>query len=212
MIDVETARQYYEESDPAHGFDHVLRVWKLARRIGLEEGADMEILRAAVLLHDIGRAAETRSGECHAQAGARMARQILSGYSRERVDRVVQAIAQHRFRGEQEPNSLEAKVLYDADKLDALGAVGVARAYAIAGLCHQRLWARVDASYQHRRPSAGREDLRAAEHTPVHEYSFKLARLEKRMYTGTGKRLARERHRYMAAFFERLEREVDGQI
>jgi len=212
MIDIETARRYYTDHDSAHGFDHVLRVLRLAERIGEREGADLGIVRAAALLHDVGRAEELRSGVCHAQYSASVARDVLRAYPAMRVEAVAQAIAEHRFRGEKGPSNLEARVLYDADKLDAIGAIGVARAYAIAGVRRQRLWAAVSPAYAERPPQAGREDLGAEEHTPVHEYLFKLAKLRERMYTATGRQLAEGRHAYMVGYFDRLEREVNGDI
>ena len=212
MIDIDAARAYYADNDAAHGFDHVLRVWRLAERIGRSEGAQMDIVQAAALLHDLGRTDEQRTGACHAQTSAARARVILAGHPAERVEAACEAIAQHRFRGERGPSTLEAQVLYDADKLDAIGAIGVARAYAIAGLYHQRLWAEVTDEYAQRAPTAGRADLDADEHTPVHEFRFKLVKLADRLYTAAGRQIAKERHQFMAAFFERLEREVRGEV
>ncbi len=139
MISIEEAKRYYSGDDAAHDFEHVLRVLRLAERIGRAEGADMEVLRAAVLLHDVARVAEDQGGPCHAEAGAQRARQILADHPRVKVEAVAEAIAAHRFRGSHLPETLEAKVLYDADKLDAIGAIGVARAYAIAGRHGQRM-------------------------------------------------------------------------
>jgi len=212
VIDVEQARALYRDRDATHGFEHVLRVWRMALRIAREEGADLEIVGTAALLHDIGRAEEQATGRCHAQVGAERAREILAGQPAERVEAVALAIAQHRFRGADGPQSLEARVLYDADKLDAIGAIGVARAYAVAGEQGQRLWAEVDPTYAVRNPEAGRNDLGDGAHTPVHEYRFKLSKLAARMTTATGRRLAEERHRFMAAFYEQLAKEVTGEI
>ncbi len=172
----------------------------------------MGILRVATLLHDIARAREEETGECHAAAGARQARQILSGHDRQQVDRVVDCIATHRYRGSDEPQSLEAKILSDADKLDAIGAIGVARAYAVAGRRGQRLWSEVVPGYQDRSADRVKGDLRDKEHTPVHEYVFKLGRIRDRLFTPTAQQIARERHEYMVAFFERLAREVTGEL
>jgi len=212
MIDIETARGYYIENDSAHGFDHVLRVWRLAERIGLAARADMRVLRAAALLHDIGRAEEQRSGRCHAEVGAERAAEILADKPRELVARAAEAIAQHRFRGDRGPSSLEAQVLYDADKLDAIGAIGIARAYAIAGATRQRLWADVSAAYAERPATAGRDDQDNGTHTPVHEYRFKLVKLRDRMHTTTGREIAEARHAFMVSFFHRLGREVNGKV
>jgi len=199
MIGIEEARQCYSGSDAAHDFDHVLRVLALAERIGRAEGARMEIVRAAVLLHDVARAEEDRTGECHAKVGAERARQILAGHPTDKVEAVAQAIASHRFRDEVTPQTLEAKVLYDADKLDAMGAIGIARAYALAGKRGQRLWVETSA------------ELPSTAHTPVHEFIFKLSKLRETLFTATARQIAEERHRYMVEFFARLEGEVRGE-
>jgi uncharacterized protein len=204
MITVEEASRFYLENDAAHDFDHVLRVLALAERIGQAEGADLEIVRAAALLHDVARADEEGGSTCHAQAGAQRAREILQGHPPEKVEAVAQAIATHRFREKSIPQTLEAQVLYDADKLDAMGAIGVARAYAISGQARQRLWGPVPADYRG-------EAQGTPEHTAVHEFVFKLSRLKGTLFTPTAKAIAAERHRYMAEFFDRLEREVKGE-
>ncbi|NLE76792.1 MAG: HD domain-containing protein [Chloroflexi bacterium] len=211
MITIQEARTLYSGGDTAHDFDHVLRVLALAERIAQAEGADMEVVRTAVLLHDVARADEAGTGQCHAALGAARARQILCGHPSEKVEAVAQAIATHRFREGSPPQTLEAQVLYEADKLDAMGAVGVARAYACAGLLGQRIWGEVPAGYAARAPEAGRGDGESAEHTPVHEFRFKLTRLKETLQTPTGRRLAEDRHAFMCAFFDRLEAEVRGQ-
>jgi len=99
-------------------------------------------------------------------------------------------------------------VLFDADKLDAIGAVGVARAFAYGGAHGQRLWAPVEAVDVTRWLEEGDDP---AEHTPVHEFVVKLSRLKERLFTPTGKAIAEERHAYMVAFFERLAAEVRGE-
>ena len=205
MITVEEASRLYLENDTAHDFDHVLRVLALAERIGRAEGADLEIVQAAALLHDVARAEEKGSGAWHAQAGAQRAREILQGHPPKKVEAVAQAIATHRFREKSIPQTLEAQVLYDADKLDAIGAIGVARAYAISGQRERRLWGSVLADYQG-------EIQDTPEHTAVHEFAFKLSRLKDTLFTPTAKAIAEERHRYMVEFFARLEREVKGEL
>jgi len=210
MIAIEQACTYYADTDSAHGFDHVLRVLRLAERIATAEGADLSVVRAAALLHDVGRAEELRTGESHALISARRAREILAAEPAEWVARVAQAIAEHRFRGNERPSSLEGQALFDADKLDAIGAVGVARAYAVAGAHQQRLWAPVSPERCARAPQDGRGDLTDAQHTPVHEYLFKLVRLREQLYTPEGRRIAEQRHSFMVAFFEELGAEVQG--
>ena len=203
MIGIEEARRYYTDCDAAHDFDHVLRVLALAERIGQAEGAAMEIVRTATLLHDVARAEEERTGACHARVGAERARQILAGHPADEVEAVAQAIASHRFRNnEVVPQTLEAKVLYDADKLDAIGAIGIARAYALAGRRGQRLWAEP--------PAGSLAESQSTDYTPVHEFTFKLCRLKDALFTATARQIAEDRHRYLVEFFARLEEEVQG--
>jgi uncharacterized protein len=206
LIDVEQARQLYEGAEAVHDFDHVLRVLALAERLARAEGADLEIVRTATLLHDAargGRGTTSVAGFDHAQAGAQLARELLAGQPPEKVEAVAHAIAAHRFRRGPEPKTIEARVLFDADKLDAIGAVGVARAFHYGGNRGQRLWAEVPAEYQETPDSAG-------EHTPAHEYVYKLARIHQRLLTDSARRLAEARHRFMVEFYKRLEREIRG--
>jgi uncharacterized protein len=203
MIGIEEARQYYTGSDAAHDFDHVLRVLALAERIGQAEGAALDIVRTATLLHDVARDEEDRTGACHAKTGAERARQILAGHPADKIEAVAQAIASHRFRDGVIPQTLEAKVLYDADKLDAIGAIGVARAYALAGQRGQRLWAEI--------PAGTLIESQSTDHTPVHEFIFKLSRLKDALFTTTARQIAEDRHRYLVEFFARLADEVHGQ-
>jgi len=212
LVSPERARTLYAENDSAHGFDHVMRVWRMALRIGEAERAQLEIVSAAALLHDLGRAAERETGECHAAIGARMAKDVLRDQQAGTVDAVARAIAQHRFRAESHPDTLEARVLYDADKLDAIGAIGIARAYAVAGAEKQRLWGKVEDGFADRRAKDGLDDLNSSQHTPVHEFRFKLAKLKDGMYTETGARIAIDRHQYMCDYFDRLEAEIAGDI
>jgi uncharacterized protein len=212
MITIEEAQSYYSGKDAAHDFEHVLRVLKLAKRIGEAEGADTEILRAAVLLHDVARVAEDDGGPCHATAGAQRAREILARHPEDKVEAVAHAIATHRFRGSAVPQTVEARILYDADKLDAIGAIGVARAYAIAGRHAQRLWTTVPLAHAERSIEEARGDMANAEHTPMHEFIFKLSRLRDSLFTASARTVAMGRHDYMAQFFERLELEVRGEL
>jgi uncharacterized protein len=156
-----------------------------------------------VLLHDVARGQGDRLVTDHARAGAEFARELLAGQPPDRVEAVAHAVAAHRFRTGPAPETLEAKVLHDADKLDAIGAIGVARAFAYGGHEGQRLWAEVPEGYQESQETR-------AEHTPVHEYHLKLVRIRDRLLTGSARRLAEERHAFLVAFYERLEREVQG--
>ncbi len=207
--DIKKIAQKLLASDASsHGWDHAERVWSLCRHIGRAEGADLDILRPAAYLHDIGRPEEKASGGtvCHAVAGAARARLILEeqGCDQETVNRIVHCIASHRFRrnGEQ-PATLEARVLFDADKLDAIGAVGIGRAFLFAGEVGARLH-NPEADILNTRPYS-------SEDTAFREFSVKLKKVKNRMLTPTGRRIAEARHRFMVDFFDRLTREVHGE-
>ncbi len=200
------AKRYYELDPASHRYDHVKRVERLALRIAEAEGADPDVVRLAAILHDIGRSEEkkSRGRVCHAAWGAQEARKILQrhGLSERIITAVCEAIAAHRFRNSKVPESLEAKCLYDADKLDALGAVGIGRAFLFAGEVGARL-------HNHeieveKAPAYGPED------TAWREFVVKLSRIKDTLLTVTGRRLAWERHRFMEEFFRRLSDEVEG--
>lgn len=207
-ITVEKARELYGEADSVHDFDHILRVLRLAERIGQAEGAELSVVRTAALLHDWGRAEAVARNLDHAAVAAARAEAYLRGEDPAWVAAVVHAIAAHRFRTDPPPASLEARVLFDADKLDAIGAIGIARAFAYGGAHNQRLWAPLDSIDLARWEAEGDDPLL---HTPVHEFVVKLSRLKERLYTPTGRAIAEERHRYMEAFYRRLDAEVEGE-
>ena len=202
------ARQCFTGARASHDWDHTLRVLRLCEHIGPVEAADMEVLRPAALLHDIGRSHQdaSKGAVCHAVHGAVLAEPIVAGlaFSSERKDNILHCIRTHRFRGRHIPKTIEAKVLFDADKLDAIGAIGVARAYLFAGEIGARL----------HNPDIDIETSAAysADDTGYREYRVKLHKIRDRMMTPEGKRLADERHRFMTAFFNRFLQEYEGEI
>lgn len=209
VVTVEFARGLYENAGGGHDFDHVLRVLALAERIAAAEGADAEVVRTAALLHDVAESEDRRN---HHLLGAQRARAILAGCPDGFVDAVCHAIEAHRFRHEPAPATLEARVLSDADKLDAIGAIGIARAFAYAGAADTALWRKPWAEI-----AAEGGDARAApsalggDYTPVHEFVYKLDRIPDRLYTATARAIAEDRRAYMRAFFVRLDEEVAGE-
>ncbi len=210
-LEIDEARRLYGAADSVHDFDHILRVLALAERIAQTEGADRAVVRTATLLHDWGRAEAVERALDHAQVAASRARTWLTArdYPSAQIEAIVHAIAAHRFRTAPAPATLEAQVLFDADKLDAIGAIGVARAFAYGGAHNQRLWAPFSAVDLARWEDEGDDPQR---HTPVHEFVVKLSRIKDRLYTPEGRAIAAERHAYMAAFYERLTAEVKGEL
>jgi uncharacterized protein len=184
-------------------------VLRLVERIGRAEKADLEILRAAALLHDIGRKEEEKTGICHAEKGALLARKILMdcGFPESKIEAVLHCIETHRFRGDLKPRSLEAKILFDADKLDAIGAIGIARAYSFGGERGQKLY--TDSSEANKFELKKQIDLK---HTPVVEFTVKLSKIIEHLQTKTARKIARGRHRFMVKFYERLKKEVEGKL
>jgi len=182
---VEAVAKMIMPREPGHGWDHVERVRTLSRIIAAElgDGVDTEVLELAAILHDVGRAL---SPENHAEASARFAERLLKalGYPRDRIERVVDAIRTHSFSSGGKPRSIEAAILSDADKLDALGAIGVARVFMYSG-AHGR---GIEESVRH-----------------FHEKILKLPNL---MLTEPGKRIAEERVKIVRLFLEGLEKEL----
>lgn len=202
MPTIEQAQALYPQNDAVHGFDHVLRVYHLAEKLGAAAGADLEIVRAAALLHDV-QGSHPNGGErgSHHEASADEAARILSaeGWNPERIARVQECIRAHRYRGSQRPASLEAQVLFDADKLDVLGAIGVARTIAYAVQAGQPVYA---APSQRFIESGEKEP--GEPHSAYHEYLFKLRRVRDRLNTPAALALAEHRHADLVRFFEAL--------
>jgi uncharacterized protein len=210
MPTLEQARTWYADADIVHDFAHIQRVLALAERIGAAEGADLEIVRAAVLLHDAdGAAPGNGAGRAgHHENSAEFARQVLAaeGWPEERIAAVQHCIRAHRYRGEERPQTLEAQVLFDCDKLDVLGAIGVARTVAYAALAGQPLTGEPSARFH----DSGQKEP-GEPHTPYHEFLFKLSKIKDRLHTPAARALANERHRYLSAFFEQLHLEITGE-
>jgi uncharacterized protein len=210
MLTIEEARSYYTAADPVHDFGHILRVLALAERIGKIEAADQEILRTATLLHDAAGATPGQSGrDDHHLASAAVARTVLqaAGWPPDRLEAVLHCIRAHRFRGTEAPQSLEAKILFDCDKLDVLGAIGVARVVAYAAIAGEPLTGQPSALFK----ATGQKEA-GEPHTPYHEFLFKLRRVKDQLHLASTRAVAEERHQYIADYFERLEREVNGEL
>ena len=209
---IEEARAWYSSADSAHDFEHVLRVLNLALKIGEAEGADLAIVHAAALLHDSRGATGGQDGNSrmgHHMASAQFAGEVLSraGWEADRVEAVQHAIRAHRFRhdGEQ-PKTIEAMCVFDADKLDVLGAVGVARTIAFG--CHSGQSFYAEPSRQFRETG---KLMEGEVYSTYHEYLFKLRHIKDRLYTRTGRQLASQRDEFLHRFFEQLRAECRGE-
>jgi len=201
------AKRYFKGAWSCHDWSHIERVKTLALHIGKKEKADLSIVEIASLLHDIGRKEEINSkgSFCHAEKGAELARKILKKYNidNQTIENIVHSIKSHRYRNNHIPKTIEAKVLYDADKLDASGAVGIGRAFLFAGRVGARL---------HNDLQVDIEKTRAytSEDTAFREFIVKLRKIKDKVLTKEGKRIARDRHKFMEYYFKRFWEEVKG--
>ncbi len=211
-IDIEKARQWYADADPVHDFAHVLRVYRIAEKLALEEGADLEIVLTAALLHDsVGSAPGGDGSERfeHHLASAEFAGEVLKQehWLPERIQAVQHCIRAHRFRHNGErPQTIEAMVLFDADKLDVLGAIGAARTIAFAALDGQPAYSEPSETFLCTQKTEPGEA-----YSSYHEYLFKLSKVKDQIYTESGKKLAETRHAFLVQFYEQLQAECRGE-
>jgi uncharacterized protein len=221
------ARALYHVGDAAHDFDHVWRVTTMAMRLARSEGADVMVVRLAALLHDVPVPERDEDGDssndhnrrrAHHVAAAEYARELLMarGLGTKEVASVVHCIEAHRYRDQSvQPQTIEAKCLYDADKLDSIGAIGVARAFAYAGTSNERLWAEpwTEVPPDYVKPNGAKPNRAkpsGENYTPVHEYAYKLRRILPTLHTESARRIGTDRHRFMIAFFDQLDAEMQG--
>jgi uncharacterized protein len=200
------AQQLYLMGDAAHDFDHVLRVAHLAVQIAQAERADEEVVLLAAFLHDVPSVVHGVTRSAHHLAAAEFARQYLTMHEMapNRRENVVHCIEAHRFRDQSiQPATIEAKCLYDADKLDSIGAVGVARAFAFAGHHGNRLWIESVAAT----PPMDAKPL-GSDYTPVHEFVYKLRQILATLYTPTARHIGAQRQVFMEQFYEQLDAEM----
>jgi len=211
MPTIEQARAWYAAADPVHDFDHVMRVYRMAERLAQAEGADLGIVHAAALLHDtLGTTPGAEERATHHHASAEFAAQVLSseGWQPERIAAVQHCIRAHRFRDDREPPAtIEAKVLFDADKLDVLGAIGATRTVAYAALAGTPFFYPPSEQFL----QTGKEEP-GEPHSAYHEYLFKLRKIRARLFTPSARALAQARDAYLEAFFIQLQAEWYGQL
>jgi len=192
-----------QHDDGAHDGAHLQRVWKNAYAIQQTEGGDAEILAAAVLLHDcVAVEKDSPQRALASWLAAEKASRILvkQGWAEERIAAVTHAIEAHSYSGGITPESLEAKILQDADRLDSMGLVGVARCFYTAGRMGSALYDPADAAGETR----DKDDKRFA----LDHFYTKLLKLAGSFQTETGARLARERDTRLRKFLDDFRAEI----
>jgi uncharacterized protein len=209
MPTIDQARAWYPPYDPVHGFDHILRVLRMAEHLAKAEGANLEIVRAAVLLHDASGETGGSGRADHQISGAEFAKKVLEaeGWPPERIAAVQHCIRAHRFRGNEKPETLEAKVVFDADKMDVIGAYGVARTLAYDVVMSWPFFAEPSAEFV----ATGKKN-EGETHSSYHEYLFKLSKIKDRLFTKTAKQIAEQRQQFLNDYFAQLAKEARGVI
>ncbi|MFX1308792.1 MAG: HD domain-containing protein [Promethearchaeota archaeon] len=180
----------HSERDDIHGFLHVERVLYLCRQLGKKLNANLLILEISAILHDIGRKLkyESSSSKNHAELSAEMAFKFLTSYdfklSQENIDIIIHCIRSHSFSNNSNPQTLEAKILYDADKLDALGAIGL---YRTIGFTIKNNGNIVDV---------------------INHLEEKILKLKDRLYLDISKRIAEKRQKIILDFYKEIKDEI----
>lgn len=191
--------------DSAHDKEHIYRVLYHALEIAkTEHPVDYDVLIAACLLHDIGRKEQFENPAlCHAKTGSEKAYRFLMrhGFADSFAERVRQCILTHRYRKDCEPQSLEARILFDADKLDIAGAMGIARTLIYKGAVGEPLYSVLPDGMV----SDGEND---AEPSFFQEYKYKLEKIYSGFYTVRAAELAKERQQNAVEFYNNLYREA----
>ena len=193
-----------ERRDPGHDFQHVMRVYKNAQKIGKAEGADMRVLLAAVLLHDLvvypkGSAKRSKSSDDSADIAEKIL--LRRGWPKATIDRVSYCIRTHSYSKGIKPMTLEAKILQDADRLDALGAIGIARTFSVGGSENRKFYNPKDPFWKSQRELNDR--IWTLDH-----FQTKLLNLHKTLHTKTARKMATKRSEFMRNFVRQLAKEV----
>ena len=192
-----------EKNDSAHDFEHIMRVYKNAQKIGKKENANMKLVLAAVLLHDIVSFPKSdKKSKTSSIKSSIIAQRILQsyGYRKDEIKIISDAIRDHSFSQSMVPSTIEGKVLQDADRLDAMGAIGIARTFSVGGSGKRPFYNKSDPFCQKRRPDDTRWTL-------DHFYK-KLLLLEKKMNTVTAKKEAKRRTKIIKKFLDDFKKEI----
>lgn len=205
------AREFFAGASGCHDWSHVERVHNLALKIAGKENADVNVVKLAAYLHDVGRKEEmdSKGKICHAEKGVELAEKILEPYNLDKKtkENILHCILAHRFRNSHKPITIEAKILFDADKLDSIGAIGAGRAFLFAGSSGSNC---MYTGNEKKLAKNARGFSYTKEDSALLEYYFKLRKVKSKILTKTGKEIAQERHNYMADFFKRFESEIKG--
>ncbi|MBD3181487.1 HD domain-containing protein [Candidatus Poribacteria bacterium] len=208
----EFVRISLKNTDIAHGFDHIEYVVAMAKKIAIEEKADLRIVIPAAYLHDAVSRAEVESFDEHTDESALVAADFLReiGFSHDEIGRIVEVIKTSSYesylKGEK-PISIEAKVVRDADWLDSMGARGIARVFAFAG--HYGCPEMGKVSWHPESPVKLEMSTKGPDPSPLYHFFSKLLWLKDEMQTSAGKIEAQKRHQPMVDFLNTYKSETE---
>lgn len=206
----EEVKRRLEGEGSGHDWWHTYRVWKMSKRIGIGEGADLFVVELAALLHDI---ADHKFHNGDDTVGPAVSRQMLAGYSLpdEVIDHVCDIIGTMSYKGagvKTDMRTLEGKVVQDADRIDAIGAIGIARAFAYGGYKNRPIHVPGEEPILHLTKEAYFKSNGAS----VNHFYEKLLLLKERMNTEMAKKIAESRHMFMEEYLNRFFKEWEGEI
>jgi uncharacterized protein len=196
------------EEGGSHAFDHTERVYNLALKIGKKEKADLDVLKAASLLHDIARLKEDNNEvECHAEHGAIMAEKLLKemNFPEDKIKNVVYSIKVHRHSKGLTAENKEAKILQDADRLDALGAITIARMFSTGGKINRSLY----------KPEIPFGEVHKGYYSDstIHGFYAKILKITPETFNTTfAKKLAKGRYKFVEKFLKQFFKEWKGEL
>ncbi|MEO9310557.1 MAG: HD domain-containing protein [Nitrososphaera sp.] len=191
------------KNDSAHDFSHIMRVYKNAQQIAEYEKANKKLVLASVLLHDIVQFPKSdKRSQTASIKSAQMAEKILTKYdfTKKEIKIISDAIRDHSYSRKKVPKTLVGKILQDADRLDALGAIGIARTFSVGGSEKRKLYNESDPFCKKRKPDD--------KSWTVDHFYQKLLLLEKNMHTVYAQKEAKRRTKYMRSFIAELKKEI----
>jgi len=195
------------EKAGSHGFDHTERVYNLAVKIGKDEEVDIDVIKAAALLHDIARQGEEDGKvKCHAEEGAKIAEEMLNklDFPKDKIEKVTYAIKVHRYSKGIKPETKEAAVIQDADRLDALGAICIARVFSYGGKKGRPL-------YDTAIPPKKVYESDAT--TSINHFYEKILNIKPQTFnTRSAQEIAKERYQFVSEFVSRFIKEWNGAL
>ena len=200
----EYVKEKFENEYSGHDWFHTLRVFKTATRIAEAEGADLVAVQLAALLHDVDD--RKLSPETYEDKANAITFLSANNVDESKIDEICRIIGEISFAESCVPSTLEGKCVQDADRLDAIGAVGIARAFAYGGN-HNRLMYHPDIAPN---PNMSKEEYIKSNSTTVNHFYEKLFKLTDMMNTDTAKQIAKERDAYMKAFIAEFLDEWEG--